>query len=130
MCIVIGVTLTICVINFCLRHKFCQHYDENLDSKVGGFSICDAFSCLLTCGLIFREKPVAEGPSLDELDFRKRFEKSMENNRTEIGYGETKRRKRNPDKKPKAVMNYLSDNAKSKIAMGTSKLIVTGRTSE
>ena len=52
--ITMGVSIIIGVINFCLMFKFCQHYDENLDTYVGGFSICDALSCLLTCGLIYR----------------------------------------------------------------------------
>jgi len=49
-----GVSIVIGVINFCLMFKFCQTYDENLDTYVGGFSICDALSCILTCGLIYR----------------------------------------------------------------------------
>ena len=52
--ITIGVSLITGLVNFCLMYKFCQHYDENLDTYVGGFSICDALSCLLTCGLIYR----------------------------------------------------------------------------
>lgn len=52
--ITIGVSLVIGIINFCLMHKFCQSYDENIDAYVGGFSICDAFTCILTCGLIYR----------------------------------------------------------------------------
>ena len=74
--IAMGVSLIISFVNFCLMFKFCQHYDENLDTYVGGCSICDFISCLLTCGLIFREKE-KEG-SADELDFRKRFEKSLD----------------------------------------------------
>ena len=54
--ITIGVSFFIAFVNFCLMFKFCQHYDENLDTNVGGCSICDLISCLLTCGLIFREK--------------------------------------------------------------------------
>jgi len=52
--ITVGVSVIIGIINFCLMFKFCQTYDENLDTYVGGFSICDAISCLLTCGLIYR----------------------------------------------------------------------------
>lgn len=111
--ITLGVSIVIWAINFCLMYKFCQHFDENLDSKVGGFSICDAISCLLTCGLIYRKKKVKEGPSVDELDFRRRFEKSMDKQSGELGFGEVKK-KRVRTHKPKDVQNYLSTMAKSK----------------
>ena len=54
MGITISFSMLICIGNFCLSYKFCQHYDEGLDTYVGGVSICDALSCLLTCGLILR----------------------------------------------------------------------------
>ena len=50
--ITIGISLMICFINFCLMHKFCRRYDENLDFYVGGFSICDLMMCLFTCGAV------------------------------------------------------------------------------
>jgi hypothetical protein len=74
--ITIGVSVLIGFVNFCLMFKFCQRYDEGLDAYVGGCSLCDLISCLLTCGLIFREKE--QDGSQDELDFRKRFEKSLD----------------------------------------------------
>jgi hypothetical protein len=80
--ITLGVTLLIGFVNFCLMFKFCQHYDENLDAYVGGCSICDFISCLLTCGLILREKQ--HDGSKDELDFRKRFEKSLDKHNAEL----------------------------------------------
>lgn len=49
--IIIIVSLSVCIGNFCLVHKFCQHYDEGSDCYIGGFSLCDALACLLTCGL-------------------------------------------------------------------------------
>ncbi len=52
--ITVGVSIIIGLVNFCLMFKFCQTYDEGLDTYVGGCSICDALSCLLTCGLILR----------------------------------------------------------------------------
>ena len=94
-------------------YKFCQRYDENLDTEVGGFSICDAISCLITCGLIFRKKADDGGPSADELDFRKRFEKSMDKHSGELGFGEVKK-KRQAARKSKSINNYLSTNAKTR----------------
>ena len=56
--IIIGITMAaslyVCIGSFCLVHKFCQQYDESSDSYIGGFSICDALSCLLSCGLTIR----------------------------------------------------------------------------
>jgi len=106
-----GVSLFIGLVNFCLMFKFCQHYDENLDSQVGGFSICDAISCLITCGLIFRKKADDGGPSADDLDFRKRFEKSMDKNSGDLGFGDVKK-KRVKAKAGKSMANYLATNAK------------------
>jgi hypothetical protein len=111
-CITLGVSVFIGLVNFCLMYKFCQHYDENLDSKVGGCSICDFISCLLTCGLIFRKKQEDGGPSADELDFRKRFEKSMDKGNNDVGFGEVKK-KRAKERKGKSIANYLSTNAKN-----------------
>jgi len=108
-----GVSVFIGLVNFCLMYKFCQHYDENLDSNVGGFSICDAIACLVTCGLIYRKKKDDGGPSADELDFRKRFEKSMDKHSGELGFGEVKK-KRQKERKGKSMANYLSTNAKTK----------------
>lgn len=54
--IVVSFSLMISMGHFCLNHKFFQHYDEALDTDVGGFSICDAISCLVTCGLILRQR--------------------------------------------------------------------------
>ncbi len=115
-CITMGVSVFIGLINFCLMYKFCQHYDENLDSQVGGCSICDFLSCIITCGLIYRKKKDDDGPSADELDFKKRFEKSMDKNH-DLGFGEVKK-KRAKDRKGKSIANYLSTNAKSKSQRG------------
>ena len=104
-----GASVVIGIMNFCLMFKFCQRYDENLDTYVGGFSVCDAISCLLTCGVIYRKKETVEG-SGNELDFRKRFEKSMDKARGEGAFAEKKKRER----KSKSVANYLSQNAKEK----------------
>ena len=49
--IIIGVSIVIASINFCVIYKFCQTFDEDTESWVGGFSICDMFTCLLTCGM-------------------------------------------------------------------------------
>jgi hypothetical protein len=113
--ITIGVSVLIGFVNFCLMFKFCQHYDENLDTYVGGCSLCDCFSCLLTCGLIFREKE--QDGSQDELDFRKRFEKSLDRHNAELGGnngGDRKKRER----VGKDIKNYISANSKSKGAYG------------
>ena len=111
--ITIGVSLLIAFVNCCLMFKFCQHYDENLDTNVGGCSICDLISCLLTCGLIFREKE--QDGSKDEQDFRKRFEKSMDRHVAEMGGGgERKKRER----VGKSISNYVSANSKFKDLYG------------
>lgn len=92
--------------------KFCQHYDENLDTYVGGCSICDFISCLLTCGLILREKE--QDGSQDEQDFRKRFEKSLDKHNADVtgsGGGERKKRER----VGKDIKNYISQSAKIKV---------------
>lgn len=89
---------------------------------MGGFSICDALTCLLTCGLIYRKKKEDGGPSADELDFRKRFEKSMDKHgSTDVGFGDVKK-KRARERKGKELHNYLSVAAKTKVALGKSKL--------
>lgn len=119
-CIITGVSVFVSLINFCLMYKFCQRYDENLDSNVGGFSICDAITFLLTCGLMYRKKQDDGGPSVDELDFRKRFEKSMDKHSGELGFGDVKK-KRAKERKGKSMANYLSTNGKAKSALGKSK---------
>lgn len=91
--------------------KFCQHYDENLDTNVGGCSICDLISCLLTCGLILREKE--QDGSQDEQDFRKRFEKSLDRHNAELGGTGGERKKR--ERVGKDIKNYISQNAKTKV---------------
>ena len=109
------------LVNFCLIYKFCQHYDENLDSKVGGFSICDALTCLLTCGLIYRKKPDDGGPTADELDFRKRFEKSMDKNNGDLGFGQVKKKKAR-ERKGKDMSTYLSVAARNKKAANSTEI--------
>jgi len=106
LCITIGVSIFMGIVNFCLQYKFCQQYDEGLDTYVGGFSICDAVACLLTCGLIYKRKNEDEnGPSADELDFRTRFEKSMDKQR---GEGVADGRKKKKERMAKDMKNYLS----------------------
>ena len=101
-----GISLTIGTINFCLMHKFCQRYDENVEDFVGGFSVCDIFTCLLTCGLAFR-KP--HDDEVTELDFRKRFEKSMDKGGAVFGEKKTEKRER----KIKNVDMYQSEHSKN-----------------
>lgn len=109
--IIIGVTFLIYLVNFCLIYKFCQRYDENLDALVGGVSICDMISCVLTLGLIYRKNEDDGTHSADELDFRKRFEKSMEKQHGEMAIGEVKK-KRPHERRVKDVYNYLSAKAR------------------
>ena len=103
--IALGVSLLICLIDCCLLVKFCQKYDENLDTYVGGCSVCDFISCLLTCGLILREKDKGDGASADELDFRKRFEKSLDSHNQETGIGGERKKK---ERVGKDIKNYIS----------------------
>jgi hypothetical protein len=109
--IALGVSLVIAFVNFCLMFKFCQHYDENLDTYVGGCSICDLISCLLTCGLILREKE--KDGSADDLDFRKRFEKSLDKQNPELA-GAAGGEKKKRDRVGKDIKNYISSSAKNK----------------
>lgn len=75
--ILVGVSVVICIINFCVVYKFCQTFDENTESWVGGFSICDIFTCVLTCGM--NRARVDENPdSAQEQDFTYRFRKSLD----------------------------------------------------
>jgi hypothetical protein len=89
-----------------------------MDTYVGGFSICDALSCLLTCGLILRGRQshsAAEGGRIST-DFRKRFEDSQDKERKlaeALARGEVKR-----TKQPKDINNYLSQDAKQKSIYG------------
>jgi len=96
-------------------YKFCQHYDENLDTYAGGCSLCDLFSCLLTCGLIFREKEKGDGTSADELDFRKRFEKSLDRHNAEAGVGPAGGERKKKERIGKDIKNYISSSAKNKV---------------
>jgi len=113
--ITIGVSLFICIMNFCLMFKFCQHYDENLDTYVGGCSICDIISCLLTCGIILREKE--HDGSQDELDFKKRFEKSLDKRNSNLS-GNVNGEKKKRERKEKDIKNYASSSSKFKNANG------------
>lgn len=88
-------------------YKFCQHYDENIEAFVGGFSVCDTITCLLTCGLAFRKPHEDDGGA--DLDFRKRFEKSMD--KGAASFGKEKKEKR--EKKVKNVNMYLSASGKA-----------------
>ena len=109
--ITICVSTIICVGNFCLQFKFCQHYDEGSDMYIGGCSICDMLSCLLSCGLSLREGANQSNQTAGiETDFRKRFEMSMDKDRQLEGKG----KKRKSEKKGKNVKNYLSQTAKQK----------------
>lgn len=92
--IVLSLSLIVCFVNFCLMYKFCQHYDESVDTYVGGFSICDVVSCLLTCGLMYRKKKELVGPTAEDLDFRRRFEKSMDRHNNDLGFGDAKKKRR------------------------------------
>jgi hypothetical protein len=110
--ITIGVSLFICIINFCITFKFCQHYDENLDTNVGGCSICDLISCLLTCGYILREKE--RDGSQDELDFRKRFEKSLDRHHNGGLAGNNGGERKKRERVGKDIKNYVSSSYKFK----------------
>ena len=114
---IIGITvsfsLMVAIGDFCLNQKFFQHYDEASDSYVGGCSVCDAFSCLVTCGLIYRQRESqksSDGSIGIPVDFRKRFEASMDQERKlleAMARGETKR-----TKQAKNLSNYLSQDAR------------------
>jgi len=92
--IIVGVSVVICIINFCVGYKFCQTFDENTESWVGGFSICDMFTCVLTCGMN-RARVDENAVSVQELDFTYRFRKSMYQDRTKVnqGFGDSKEKR-------------------------------------
>ncbi len=77
---------------------------------MGGFSICDVLSCLLSCGQTIRTNSDSNSKNL-KLDFRKRFELSMDKDR-QAEYAKTRASK--GERKVKSVTNYLSQTAKSK----------------
>ena len=76
--IIVGISILIAIINFCMIYKFCQVYDEDVEAMVGGHSICDAISCFVTCGLVLKKNHAEGGVSAEDLDFRSRFRKSMD----------------------------------------------------
>lgn len=47
--LVVGIPLSIKVINFCLTYKFCQKFDEQANSNIGGASICEGLIKIFTC---------------------------------------------------------------------------------
>ena len=50
MMIVVGIPTCIATVGFILNYKFCQHYDEEMDSDVGGLTICECITWCFTCG--------------------------------------------------------------------------------
>mmetsp|Transcript_2214 Transcript_2214/g.3835 ORF Transcript_2214/g.3835 Transcript_2214/m.3835 type:complete len:253 (+) Transcript_2214:561-1319(+) len=50
MMIVLGIPTCIGIIEFILNFKFCQRYDEEKDAMLGGMTICECFTYMLTCG--------------------------------------------------------------------------------
>ena len=112
--IIIGVSVVICIINFCVVYKFCQTFDENTESWVGGFSICDMFTCLLTCGMN-RARPDEGAVTAQELDFTYRFRKSIDHATTKVnlGFGDSKeKRERMQRRQEKSINDYLNSNSK------------------
>ncbi len=88
--IIIGVSVLIGFGNFCFQFKFCQRYDEGLDTYVDGCSLFEMMSCLLTCGLSLRSSLGESGQGNSEesgsysVDFRKRFEFSMDHDQKQV----------------------------------------------
>eukprot|EP00347_Sterkiella_histriomuscorum_P009553 403340765 len=66
VCLLIGIPVTIWFLNCCLMYRFCQHEDEENDTKTGGFTICEIFPKFLCCCF-----------------FRKRVQKSVEDEEDE-----------------------------------------------
>lgn len=62
MMIVVGIPTCIGTVGFVLNYKFCQHYDEEQDVNVGGYTICECITACLTCGKALK----APEPELDE----------------------------------------------------------------
>lgn len=50
MMIVAGIPTCIGTVGFILNYKFCQHYDEEQDANIGGYTICECITYVLTCG--------------------------------------------------------------------------------
>ena len=51
--IVGGIPTCILTVEFALNFKFCSKYDEEADAMLGGMTICEGFTYLVTCGKSF-----------------------------------------------------------------------------
>lgn len=48
--IVLGIPTCILTVEFVLNFKFCQKYNEEVDAMMGGMTICEAITYVVTCG--------------------------------------------------------------------------------
>ena len=48
--IVVGFPTCIASVGFVLNYKFCMKYDEGTDAMVGGLTVCESITWLMTCG--------------------------------------------------------------------------------
>jgi hypothetical protein len=48
--IVLGIPTCILTVEFVLNFKFCQKYNEEVDAMMGGMTICEAITYIVTCG--------------------------------------------------------------------------------
>ena len=69
--IVVGIPTCIMTLEFVLNFKFCQQYDEEKDAMLGGMTICEAFTWIMTCGKSMK----APEPEMDE--FLMKYEQKM-----------------------------------------------------
>ena len=50
MMIVVGIPTCIGMVEFLLNYKFCRVKDEEANAYIGGMTICEGLSYVLTCG--------------------------------------------------------------------------------
>jgi hypothetical protein len=50
MMIVVGIPTCVQTMEFILNYKFCRTYDEEKDAYLGGMSVCEFLTFILTCG--------------------------------------------------------------------------------
>ena len=56
--IVVGIPTCVGTLEFLLNYKFCRYYDEEKDAFLGGLTVCEAFTYILTCGKAMEKKEI------------------------------------------------------------------------
>jgi len=56
--IVVGIPTCVQAMSFLLNYKFCRTYDEEKDCYLGGMTVCEFLTFVLTCGKAMQRKEV------------------------------------------------------------------------